>query len=79
MITSSGLPTPVLSKQQSFFSLRMNYETQVTKIEMAITQQDSKKLSDTLNDLKNKTQKLVGEFKPTPDEETQIKTMTGNL
>ena len=46
---------------------------------MAITQQDSKKLSDTLNDLKNKTQKLVGEFKPAPDESVQIKTMMENL
>ena len=57
----------------------MNYETSVTKIEMAITKQDSKKLSDTLNDLKNKTQKLVSEFKPAPDEEAQIKTMVENL
>ena len=46
---------------------------------MAITKQDSKKLSGTLNDLRDKTQTLVGEFKPAPDEEAQVKAMAENL
>ena len=79
LILSPGLPTPTLGKQQSFFSLRMNYETQVTKIEMAIKSKDSKKLTEALSVFQSKTQKLVDEFQASKDDEDQIALMKTNL